>query len=90
MDILATLQNPLIILASLKEQKAYDVLSAAGNLLYHTCLHTFPYAVTKSTLTESSYLFCAFTPLDSGNHILHDSKVKNQILSCIHLCISAE
>lgn len=34
MDILATPQNPLIIIASLKMQRGYSVLSPAGNLLY--------------------------------------------------------
>lgn len=33
--ILATPQNPLVIIASLKMQRGYSVLSPAGNLLYH-------------------------------------------------------
>jgi hypothetical protein len=32
---LTTPQNPLIIIASLKKQRGYGVLSPAGNLLYH-------------------------------------------------------
>jgi len=33
--ILATPQNPLIIIASHKKQRGYGVLSPAGNLPYH-------------------------------------------------------
>jgi uncharacterized protein YtpQ (UPF0354 family) len=55
MIILATPQNPLIIIASIKKQRGYVVLSPAGNLLYHNFLqtYTFDYVSTKSQLTES-------------------------------------
>ena len=79
-NILPTPQNPLIIIASLKKQRGYGVLSPAGNLLYHSFLHTytFPYVPMKGKLMESPCL-CVCSPLLAqwSLHTPHDSTVRN-------------
>jgi hypothetical protein len=47
--ILATPQNPLVIIESHKKQRGYGVLSPAGNLLYHQQLSWF--------FTQSVFLY---------------------------------